>query len=454
MTRNVFAVSGAESEPARRITLAEAGLREVEHLQRWVLAHPEILGDELLVLTAEFNRWQTSGGIAARERLDVLALESSGRLVVVELKRAGDRNIHIQAITYAALVSGFDVDTLADVHAEFLRRSGNDVTAAAAEQLMRAHVDGDWDTDILSVPRIVLLAEAFPPQVITSVLWLTRQGLTIDLVEASGWSTDAQVTIVFDHIFPEPGVAELLLEPARRDTAQAVAKAQERTRAASSSRIIVEEGLLAPGTILTFQVTSEVDESARTLIRQWIDEDPDRRGRAEWVADALGPLRWKLDGQTHTPSGLANLIIKEATGMTKAVRGTTWWVDEDGRDLVVLSGAASGVSGRDWSDLHDLLALVRPGEWTSYGELGKAIGLPAQPIGGHITSCRICPDGHRVLTVRGAPANGFQWADPDETRDCVEVLMAEGLSFTADGLADPTRRVGADILRQRLEARP
>lgn len=40
----VFSVEGTIATPAVPITLTEAGLREREHLQEWVLAHPELLG--------------------------------------------------------------------------------------------------------------------------------------------------------------------------------------------------------------------------------------------------------------------------------------------------------------------------------------------------------------------------------------------------------------------------
>ena len=43
----LFTVSGQRATPAQRISLADAGLREREHLQEWVLAHPEILGEQV-----------------------------------------------------------------------------------------------------------------------------------------------------------------------------------------------------------------------------------------------------------------------------------------------------------------------------------------------------------------------------------------------------------------------
>ena len=40
----VFAIDGNNAVPAVPITLAEAGLKEREHLQEWVLKIPQILG--------------------------------------------------------------------------------------------------------------------------------------------------------------------------------------------------------------------------------------------------------------------------------------------------------------------------------------------------------------------------------------------------------------------------
>ena len=59
----LYIVDGATATPATRISLTEAGLREREHLQEWVLAHPEILGENVLVVTFEFDRWTTGAAM-------------------------------------------------------------------------------------------------------------------------------------------------------------------------------------------------------------------------------------------------------------------------------------------------------------------------------------------------------------------------------------------------------
>jgi hypothetical protein len=58
----VFAVEGSAASAAKRISLAEAGLKEREHLQEWVLSHPEIIGPDVMIVTFEFDKWAATAG--------------------------------------------------------------------------------------------------------------------------------------------------------------------------------------------------------------------------------------------------------------------------------------------------------------------------------------------------------------------------------------------------------
>jgi RecB family endonuclease NucS len=57
---------------------------ERAHIQEWIRQAPEVLGEDLLVVSMEFDRFKQSA-----DRLDLLALDRKGNLVVVELKRDG-----------------------------------------------------------------------------------------------------------------------------------------------------------------------------------------------------------------------------------------------------------------------------------------------------------------------------------------------------------------------------
>jgi len=96
---------------------------------------------------------------------------------------------------------------------------------------------------------------------------------------------------------------------------------------------------------------------------------------------------------------------------------------------------------------HELIAVVSPGYWTSYGDIAKVVGLPALGIGHHVASCEDCPDGaHRVMMQGGVRSEGFHWADPEDDRDLLEVLQGEGLTFDAAGKADPSKHLSSSQL--------
>ena len=142
-------------------------------------------------------------------------------------------------------------------------------------------------------------------------------------------------------------------------------------------------------------------------------------------------------------SKFAVQAIQEATGEIRKVRGPSWWVLEDGTDLATLADQLQGdpPSRRDWSDLHELLADIPAGKWTTYGDLAKAIGTAAQPLGQHVTACADCPNAHRVLQADGRVSDRFRWTDPTDKRDPAELLESEGVVFDPDERASSTQQL-------------
>ncbi|MEV6598507.1 hypothetical protein AB0M36_16765 [Actinoplanes sp. NPDC051346] len=448
----IYLVKGPMATPAVRISLADAGLKERGDLQEWVVDHPEVIGDGVRIITIEYDKWSTGSGTTARQRLDVLGLSSAGQLVVAELKREQDRDIHLQALTYAALVSRFTPTTLAAVHADFLTRRGRPTAPEEAEAQLRDHVEGDLDPQVLANPRIVLLASDHPPQVVTAVDWLcevSANRLQIELRTVNAWRIGDQIAVRFDVMYPVVGIDQKLLSPTdigTTATSTIAEKTAEATRAANTVRQIVDNGLLDVDAALTLQPTTEIPADMRAAIEAWVAEEP-RRGRATWTAEPAGPLRWEGDGNTWRPTPLVRHIIKQATGRDRGGRGPAWWVTKDGVDLTAL---AFGRTSRDWADLHQLIERIQPGEWTNYGELAQIIGVPAISVGQHIANCIECPKGtYRVLTSTGIPAEGFRWTDPTMTQSCREVLDSEGITFDDSGRANQAQRVSGSLLQQR-----
>lgn len=85
----------------KEISFREVGLRERNDLQEWIANNPIILGEELLIIQKEFDGFNDTN-----ERLDLLALDKNGNLVVVENKLDNSgRNVVWQSLKYAGYCS-------------------------------------------------------------------------------------------------------------------------------------------------------------------------------------------------------------------------------------------------------------------------------------------------------------------------------------------------------------
>ena len=64
----------------------QEGVLERADLQRMLRDQPDVLEEGLFIITEEFSNWEGSG-----RSIDLLGLDATGRLVVIELKRTPDR---------------------------------------------------------------------------------------------------------------------------------------------------------------------------------------------------------------------------------------------------------------------------------------------------------------------------------------------------------------------------
>jgi hypothetical protein len=324
--------------------MVSEGLSEVAHLEQWLVQHIDAIDPALKVVTTQFNRWASSSTTAA-ERLDILALAQSGELVVIELKRGLDKNIHLQAISYGALVSGFTIESLGRVHADWLNRTKSTeppVTIEEAGFLLRAHVDDDgWTDEVLQQTRLILVAEDFPALVLTTVQWLATRApeLRIECHQYTVFRDDVGLMVAFDRLYPVNDLSDMLLSPTST-TSSAAARVARTQRQAKSVVRIHQMRAIPEGAQITLELATHTRPEFVQAINTWLDADTARRDFS-WVDDPDKPLHWGADPSTPswTPSALRNRIFVDANLPSPSFSAADSWTYE-GKSLYEVANEA------------------------------------------------------------------------------------------------------------------
>ena len=106
--------------PLAEKSFCDLGFTERQHLQEWLAHTPEALGEELLIIQKEFDGFDDT-----RERLDLLALDKDGNLVIIENKLDDSgRNVVWQALKYAGYCSNLNKHQVVEIYQTFLNRAG------------------------------------------------------------------------------------------------------------------------------------------------------------------------------------------------------------------------------------------------------------------------------------------------------------------------------------------
>ncbi len=103
--------------PLEECSFAQLGFRERAHrLQEWIANEPEALGEELLIIQKEF-----AGFLDTQERLDLLALDKQGSLVIIENKPDDTgKDVTWQALKYASYCASMTKESIRNIYQEYL----------------------------------------------------------------------------------------------------------------------------------------------------------------------------------------------------------------------------------------------------------------------------------------------------------------------------------------------
>ena len=194
-------------------TFSELGFKERENLQEWIAKDPNVLGEELLIIQKEF-----SGFSETHERLDLLALDKQGSLVIIENKLDDSgRDVTWQALKYASYCSGLSKDNIRKIYQEYL-----DVITpnAKAEECISDFLEGmDYEDSTLNkgvTQRIILIAAKFRKEVTSTVLWLLNFKVRLQCFRATPYSMGEELFLNVEQIIPTQDAEDYMIGMAEK----------------------------------------------------------------------------------------------------------------------------------------------------------------------------------------------------------------------------------------------
>lgn len=201
---------------AEKCTFKSLNLKERQDLQEWIAKEPSSLGEDLLIIQKEFD-----GFADTRERLDLLAIDKKGNLVIIENKLDDSgKDVTWQAIKYASYCSSLSKQDVINIFQKYL---GNSVSAVDTLSEFFDNKDiEDIEINKGNSQRIILVAANFHKEVTSSVLWLQNFNLRIKCFKVTPYKYGQQIMVEFDQIIPIEDTEEFQIKIANKEQEESV----------------------------------------------------------------------------------------------------------------------------------------------------------------------------------------------------------------------------------------
>lgn len=185
-------------EPIPKTSFKAVGIKERKDLQEWIAKNPEVLSEELLIIQKEF-----AGFSDTHERLDLLALDKQGNLVIIENKLDDSgRDVVWQALKYASYCSRLDNENIKEMFGQYLKDNGREETADQLLEEFFGSEDYNENLNKGNSQRIIMVSGDFRKEVTSTVLWLLNFGLRIQCFKASAFKSGDNLFFSMEQIIP------------------------------------------------------------------------------------------------------------------------------------------------------------------------------------------------------------------------------------------------------------
>nr|WP_314266799.1 DUF4268 domain-containing protein [uncultured Moellerella sp.] len=206
----------------QEVSFSSLGFHEREHLQEWLAKNPQALtkkkdiNDELLIIQKEF-----AGFDYTKERLDLLALDKEGNLVIIENKLDDSgRDVVWQALKYAGYCANLRKEQILDIFQRYLDKYNPEENRSASEIIIEFlncdSLDGVQLNKSLT-QRVILVAASFKKEITNTALWLIQFGLQVQCFKITPYQFGKDIFININQVIPTPEAESYMIGIAQKE---------------------------------------------------------------------------------------------------------------------------------------------------------------------------------------------------------------------------------------------
>lgn len=172
----------------------EQKIKERDHIEEWIRKHPQSLGENLLIIGHEYDKFENN------ERLDLLAIDTDGNLVIIETKQDyTGAGVDFQVLKYSSYCSTLKPIDIIEIYEEYIKKFG--IHGDAIDNILE-FLDID-SRDILNnvlnkTQRIIIVGNEFDKRILSVSAWLHQNGIDIKCISIKPYLDRSKTDLLID----------------------------------------------------------------------------------------------------------------------------------------------------------------------------------------------------------------------------------------------------------------
>lgn len=328
-------------------TLSSLGFQERPNVQEWIAALPSSLGEDLLIIQKEFDGFDDT-----RERLDLLAIDKQGRLVIIENKLDDSgKDVTWQAIKYAAYCSSLAREDVVRIAQDFFDEElpGRDAVAVISDFLGVENLEGVQINEGAS-QRVFMIATHLRKEVTATALWLANFGLDVRCFKLSPFTLGTQLFLTIEQVIPVPEAQDFMIGVSRK------MKEEEQTRSARTR----SDGLKKDFWVAVLQGLSErgvrTFEKTKATERQFISKATGLQATSYELVIGKSEARMSLyinTGDSGRSDQIFDFLLAQKSTIETSFEGKLTWDRNEGKNTtqVLCTRLADYKDEQSWDEI-------------------------------------------------------------------------------------------------------